>query len=350
MNLHPDELFSSVYLEPDGNYEALEELILWNSGLTTDAIYDLLEKLVVAPNLKEICILDSNLIRTFDLSKFNPLKKLNSLSTAWCENLELQYTALDDNESIQELSFHDAKMTFINVSLFKRFPKLQDIDIARNRISGRFDLGVLKNFDNLRKFSIDSNKVRKFRNTSNAKMPKMDSIALSGNKIKLIDFKIFDSFENLTGLHLHNNKLSGTFDLGLLDKLLKLEAFDLSNNKITEIVNSGVGVMPAMLFIELDFNKLTFLDLNDFKNYKNLVQINTAGNPLLSVIGYPLQNHKSKIQERQKKISLHEKPLTGGPRFESSLGPPMALRRPCFSLRSTHCAKSVSLLIQPGQG
>ena len=50
-----------------------------------------------------------------------------------------------------------------------------------------------------------------------------------------------------------------------------------------------------MLFIELDFNKLTFLDLNDFKNYKNLVTINTAGNPLLSVSGYPLQENKFEI-------------------------------------------------------
>ena len=272
-------------MKPQGNYSTLQLLHIWISPAPVEAFYDLLEKLTIAPKLREIGLFHNKMLETFDFAKFKQLKRLDFVMIGDCYRIKPVYTAKEDYTFLKYLKLNNNNLTHLGHTFIKKFPMLEYISIESNKLSGYLDLGALKNSKAL---SLSENQITEVINTkSMLKMPEMRKIYLSKNKIKNVDFDIFNSFSNLLELKLDSNMLSGTFDLGSLSKLEKLTKLEMSHNRITRIVNTETKEMPYMEYIGFSDNKLTFLDLDDFKMFSNLKYLSLHANQLVSVSGYP---------------------------------------------------------------
>ena len=145
-------------------------------------------------------------------------------------------------------------------------------------------MGDLKYQKNPFFFSLEGNKITNLINTATEDIH-VNSLILQTNKIKSIDFKIFKSFPDLTVFELTRNVYSGTFDLANLRHIRKLVYFQIGN-EITRVINSVKTEMPTVSTISFRANKLTFLDLDDFRPFTNLVNLYLGWNNLVSIAGY----------------------------------------------------------------
>lgn len=92
-----------------------------------------------------------------------------------------------------------------------------------------------------------------FKNSS-----KLDSINLSGNKIKSISSQVFANLPELSILYIENNKLN-SFDFDCLKSSTKLEEIHLHGSKLTQIqgYRNLKGMLPPLRECRIEGNQFT---------------------------------------------------------------------------------------------
>ena len=169
----------------------------------------------------------------------------------------------------------------------KKTPNLSHLNLGYNQVKGQFDIGKLQSFKKMDYFFIPNNTINRFINTATEDMPTVRHIDLGGNKIRFVDFEIFERFPNVGRIVLSYNKVIGTIDMVNFQPMKKMSRIDLDNNKMTNIANTGIEEMPKLVQITLTNNKLTSLDLNIFSIFVNLKMLYLDGNMLTTIDGYP---------------------------------------------------------------
>lgn len=98
-------------------------------------------------------------------------------------------------------------------------------------------------------------------------------------------------------LKLSNNSIAGIVDFEKLEKMEKLEYFDCSNNKITQIIN----IPYSLKYLNCSNNEI--ISLEQLPN--NIITINCKNNPL-KTLHYPINIKPNKYPSKLKKIIFGE--------------------------------------------
>ena len=180
----------------------------------------------------------------------------------------------------------NAVYSLIN-DISQKAPSLSTLYVGKNQVKGQFDLGKLHTIKSLQMFSIYNNAINRFVSSATEDMPSLEHIDLEGNKIRFVDFEIFERYPNLGQLVLSDNKLIGTIDLGKFQPMKNMIRIMLDNNMITKIRNTATEDMPSVRHIVLTNNRLISVDLNDFAKFVGLTKLYLDGNKLTSIDGFP---------------------------------------------------------------
>lgn len=115
-----------------------------------------------------------------------------------------------------------------------------------------------------------------------SKLPKLEKLDLSINRIKSIHKKAFESNAALKVLILNSNKIKSS-ELSLL-RSDSLKTLSCVNCEIKELNSFSLAELPKLEELNLSNNGLTTVDSKSFINNKMLKRVNIIGNPLTLAI------------------------------------------------------------------
>ena len=158
----------------------------------------------------------------------------------------------------------------------KEIPNLITFNLQGNKIR---NIPVLP-FPILTKIDMSENMVKMIAPAAFEKIAQLRTIKLSQNKIRRITSDTFKGLKNLRRLYLDNNQIKFVAD-DAWHELESLRKLDLSENRIRNL-KSFAEVRPNLAVLLLAGNqikKLTDVETT-FKEYKELRELTTTGNPL----------------------------------------------------------------------
>ena len=107
-------------------------------------------------------------------------------------------------------------------------------------------------------------------------------LSVTNNKLKNIQFDVFDNMDNLQVLKLGRNQLNSLDDDVFEWNPLKLEVIDLSHNKFKFIQHFLFYDLERLQQIDLSNNDLSFIHPHAFQQLKELRQLELSNNHLRS--------------------------------------------------------------------
>lgn len=251
-------------IEP-GSFEwiknKLYELGLWQINFRSSTIDAFMEQLKVLSSMKVLQLMGYGLVElrpqwidlfsnltTLSLSS-NEIKRIDSSVFKSCKKLhtlDLSYNFLTNLSEILS-------------ALEPIKQNLKELRIGRNSIENLIELGRL---DRLETLDLSGNKIKSIRETIFLNLKSLKYLYLSDNLIESIESNAFISQRELSALILNNNYLSKVPNVSTLSKLMLLDLSN-QNGKLKEIQNYAFERTEAFSAISLN------LDLNDISVFGN---------------------------------------------------------------------------------
>ncbi|KAH9687649.1 Receptor-like protein 13 [Citrus sinensis] len=192
-----------------------------------------------------VIVLDLSNTRNWDLgewymnaSLFTPFQQLESLDLSWNK-----IAGCVENEGLERLSkLNNLKMLDLSENLFDnsilsfvgRLSSLRSLKLSYNRLEGSIDVKELDSLRDLEELDIGWNKIDKF--VVSKGLRKLKYLGLSGNKLNHSILSSLTIFSLLRELYLRDTGFKGTFDVREFNSFNNLEALDMSNNEIDNLV------------------------------------------------------------------------------------------------------------------
>ncbi|XP_052298158.1 receptor like protein 21-like isoform X10 [Citrus sinensis] len=192
-----------------------------------------------------VIALDLSDTRNWDLgewylnaSLFTPFQQLESLDLSWNK-----IAGCVENEGLERLSkLNNLKMLDLSENLFDnsilsfvgRLSSLRSLKLSYNRLEGSIDVKELDSLRDLEELDIGWNKIDKF--VVSKGLRKLKYLGLSGNKLNHSILSSLTIFSLLRELYLRDTGFKGTFDVREFNSFNNLEALDMSNNEIDNLV------------------------------------------------------------------------------------------------------------------
>ncbi len=151
----------------------------------------------------------------------------------------------DDFTFFSELLFLDVSENFLSLEPFGAFPKLRELRIACNNISGFYEFeGQLAGFDCLMYLDLSYNKLTTASVQFLDVLPNLRELDLCGNSLKMLPFEMFRFFQ-LEKLLLDYNKIENNQIFAVLAAVPNLRQVSLANNFLSSVpaescVNGGL--------------------------------------------------------------------------------------------------------------
>ena len=130
-------------------------------------------------------------------------------------------------------------------------------------------------------------------------------VSLKHNNIQYRDILNLVDLPNLEILYVTQNKITGTFDLGILVSSKSLILFHADHNQVSELQNTRKGQENPIKFLSFTKTDLIYVDMDIFKGFKNLKTLWLDDNHIFRVDSQKSIIHLPKI----KKISIENNPL-----------------------------------------
>ena len=209
-----------------GNQSSLKDLTLFKSEFNNDSIIKLHK---MCSNIEELSLKGNFSSLSFD--SFLNLKKLSVIGSLLedfdfelfkniCNQLEYLLIGFDNmhNDGICKLlnghnftkvltlNIFNSKIKRLEKKLFEGFPKIQSLDIYKNKELKTIDKDAFSNLKNLKCLSLTFNE-----------------------QLSELDPELFSCLENLEKLDLRYNKLT-RFDLKIMDYIVKINEINLEDN------------------------------------------------------------------------------------------------------------------------
>ncbi|GAY65709.1 hypothetical protein CUMW_243160 [Citrus unshiu] len=227
-----------------------------------------------------VIALDLSDTRNWDLgewylnaSLFTPFQQLESLDLSWNK-----IAGCVENEGLERLSkLNNLKMLDLSENLFDnsilsfvgRLSSLRSLKLSYNRLEGSIDVKELDSLRDLEELDIGWNKIDKF--VVSKGLRKLKYLGLSGNKLNHSILSSLTIFSLLRELYLRDTGFKGTFDVREFNSFNNLEALDMSNNEIDNLVVPQ-GYRGLRKLKSLDLSEVGIRDgkLHNFTNLEYL--------------------------------------------------------------------------------
>jgi Leucine-rich repeat (LRR) protein len=184
----------------------------------------------------------------------------------------------ENTPNLKQLQVVEGSLDKIDLVSLKKLSWLEDLSLDVSECNEKRELiGVLGNFSKLKKLSfrdlscVDRDFFKQF--------PNLESLSLSGGKLRDIQSGSFDSLTNLTALHLSYCNLE-QLDAGLFKSLTKLESLNLSWNSLKRISSKLFANLAALNELKLNGCQLFDLEPNTFHGLDNLNMLTLRSNYL----------------------------------------------------------------------
>ncbi|KAK4693485.1 protein NUD1, partial [Lecanoromycetidae sp. Uapishka_2] len=211
-------------------------------------------------------------IRSVDLHN-RDLRSLHMLDE-FCGRVE----ELDVSKNqIRELSGIPRSVRLLNIrgnclsdlSAWHSLQNLQYLDVSGNELSSLRGFGCLFH---LRALRADDNKLESMDGVE--RLDGLISLSLQGNKLQTVDFENYD-LRRLTHMNLSHNEL---IEVTNMHQLTALETCNLSYNDLESLDFSISDPLHKLHTLNISNNKLTFIDLAEVPNIKDLnIDKNSVG-------------------------------------------------------------------------
>ena len=243
-------------------------------------------------NLTNLTYLNINSNKISDISILKNLTNLTDLNIS--NNKISDISVLENFNKLNVLFMQNNKMLdyqISDISVLGNLTNLTHLNISYNKIR---DISPLSNLTNLTRLNAESNlysDLKPVENLTNltwlefhtTKVTDMDSIK---NLTKLSalytssyvsDISVLENLNNLTILHLCNNK--NILDISVLESLTKLKHLYINNNNISDI--SVLGNLTNLNTLEVNNNLISNISI--LKNLTNLNTLKISNNNILDI-------------------------------------------------------------------
>ncbi|OQR97804.1 protein phosphatase 1 regulatory subunit 7 [Achlya hypogyna] len=187
----------------------------------------------------------------------------------------LRILVTEDNSSKYAVDAHHRGLE--RLGDLSGMPKLYSLDVSFNEIKVLENLHTAKDLRELKAYNNKLTQASGLKGNQN-----LEILVLSDNAIEEMPGDLTALFK-LKTLQLHGNRIARIDHLKACRHLTYL---DLSRNRISGVMATGLQTLAALEYLNLSDNELT--SIGNVENLKKLEEINVAGNKLTSLGGvYP---------------------------------------------------------------
>ncbi|XP_078468434.1 leucine-rich repeats and immunoglobulin-like domains protein 3 isoform X1 [Lampetra planeri] len=232
-------------------------------------------------NLHEVKLNHNHLLEVPDLGSAT-----GSITTLSLQHNRIRAIAAKDfhkYSSLESLELSNNHITELKAGSFPEGMRLKHLNLNGNKIS-LLELGCLDNLSQ----SLLSLKLNKNRITSLApklfKLPHLQHLELTRNRIKRIESLSFFGLESLQSLRLQRNNIGRLMD-GAFWRLEKLEILHLDFNALTNVTKGWLYGLSSLQQLNMSHNNVSRIDLDAWEFCQKLDELDLS------------HNHLSRIEE-----------------------------------------------------
>lgn len=165
---------------------------------------------------------------------------------------------------------------------FQSFKKLLFLDLSGNSLA-ILNAEMFVGLENsLMELKLGQNKITNIGNIS-LQLTQLRRLDLSFNNIVDIPRNAFEGVENLLYLNLSNNHHLAPMPVSIINSLVKLQTFDLSNVGLRTVQPELFSKSPNLKLIYLKNNKINELTEGTFNNLRNLTTVDLSYNNIMTI-------------------------------------------------------------------
>jgi Leucine-rich repeat (LRR) protein len=229
--------------------------------------------------------------------RFNMLTNLNEINSSSLKYLHVSNNRLQEinfkNTFLPNLEYMDLsqnRLILIKAESFFNIKNLKNLNLSYNKLdleSEFKNILHLKGQSLLETLDLSFNEIKYFE--SNLTFQYLDSLKylnLSNNKLKFIDSFVFGFLIKLNELNLASNNIS-FLNASCFFNLRSLKKLSMNFNKInsTDFLKSNKNDLYNLEYLNLEENKIVFINERHFQSYLNLSSLNLNSNPIESIHG-----------------------------------------------------------------
>uniref|UniRef100_A0A182P5X4 Leucine rich immune protein (Coil-less) n=1 Tax=Anopheles epiroticus TaxID=199890 RepID=A0A182P5X4_9DIPT len=177
---------------------------------------------------------------------------------------------------LESLTIHEAYITVVNFNYFFGLASFKRLEVEVNSVSSLTGLFLLSNKTVLNTIKFRHNLLATFDFDQLKAYDQLEKLDISSNVLKSVAGNLTNS--NLRNLFLGNNFLS-VLDCCVWNEIGTLRALDIKHNQFRS-VPSCLTIFPNVLLINLSFNRIEHVRMQDFKGLNKLHELNLAGNKI----------------------------------------------------------------------
>lgn len=194
----------------------------------------------------------------------------------------LRFAAVKDLPELHSIEFYKNSLRHVEQQAFYNLPKLEQVRITHNEL----EFLVYGAFSHLQ----------------------LEEIALSSNRISIIQEGAFKNLKSLRKLHLDRNKLK-TFSPEWLLYTVGLYSIDLSHNEITSLPDGAFDKFYLLESVSLEHNRLCHFQGNLFGSRRTMTKLYLNSNSLRTIDGDAFEGYFSKNPNVSTVLVLSENQL-----------------------------------------
>lgn len=270
------------------------------------------------PNLEKLQI--ENIARSIDLKAFEGLDKLSTLilkdnhlgwwNFAQVSNTNVRKLYMSNNgvdflrgcwrniRNLKELGIEEERWEVLEKNVFSTL-HVEKLALRRNGIR-RIENGAFWKMSSLRILMLCGNGLEEFNAEGIFGVSNLEKLYMNANSLRKLSVDMFRPLSKLKTLSLGKNLIE-TIEYETFWFLDQLEDLCLSSNLLKTVQPDG---FPRKLTtLNLSYNRITFLPMDQLRHFETLREISISGNPLQCSCWYVVKMWLAKVDLKQSECS-----------------------------------------------
>ncbi|KAF2893558.1 hypothetical protein ILUMI_12612, partial [Ignelater luminosus] len=240
--------------------------------------------------LTNLFLEENNLIQ-IEPNTFRTANKLLRIHLSKNKINKLEKNSLNGLEALNYLLLNDNQIETLSTDTFEHLHNLQSLEIRNNTIE-YLSSGIFSKLENLQFLYLSGNQITNLPDDIFRPLQKLYILALDHNHIEHVSRKLFSNLTYLVDIRLSHNQIS----------VIEPRSFELTHERLAVYLdNNRLNAVDSEMFagskirsLNLSYNQISELSLDDFEPVKYLLSMNLKGNPLPSDV---LRQFEEKYKE-----------------------------------------------------